>query len=179
MKTCTNCKEEKDTSLFYKQKASKDGLHPYCKSCSSERNKKNYFLNHKKYREKNNAYNRLMYAANPNIKNAKNKEWAKNNKDKIAVIQKRYRDNHPEAKINKANRRRALKQKNGVFAVSQKEIRRLRRMPCIYCGAKSEHIDHVIPLTRGGRHSIGNLVAACARCNISKNNKFIVEWKAS
>jgi 5-methylcytosine-specific restriction endonuclease McrA len=30
------------------------------------------------------------------------------------------------------------------------------------------HIDHVVPLSAGGRHSLDNLVLACAPCNLSK-----------
>lgn len=30
------------------------------------------------------------------------------------------------------------------------------------------HIDHVIPIHNGGSHEEGNLVMACAKCNLSK-----------
>jgi 5-methylcytosine-specific restriction endonuclease McrA len=39
---------------------------------------------------------------------------------------------------------------------------------CVYCGGPAEHIDHVVPLARGGAHAIGNLLPACAECNKSK-----------
>ncbi len=42
---------------------------------------------------------------------------------------------------------------------------------CAYCLqplAGDMHIDHVMPLARGGAHSADNLVAACARCNRAK-----------
>jgi 5-methylcytosine-specific restriction endonuclease McrA len=33
------------------------------------------------------------------------------------------------------------------------------------------HIDHFHPLSKGGKHSIDNLVASCAKCNLSKGSK--------
>lgn len=50
---------------------------------------------------------------------------------------------------------------------------------CAYCGkpVADMHMDHVIPLSRGGAHSIGNVVPACAPCNLSKGAKLLVEWK--
>lgn len=47
---------------------------------------------------------------------------------------------------------------------------------CIYCGAKEDgegrahHLDHVIPVSDGGRHHISNLVLACPACNSSKRD---------
>lgn len=49
---------------------------------------------------------------------------------------------------------------------------------CAYCGAgKAEHRDHVIPITRGGTDSIGNILPSCAPCNLSKGRSTLSEWK--
>lgn len=48
---------------------------------------------------------------------------------------------------------------------------------CIYCGGPFEHVDHLIPLSRGGAHAIQNLVPSCAHCNISKGDRYLgSEW---
>lgn len=41
---------------------------------------------------------------------------------------------------------------------------------CAYClrPAPMLEMDHVIPLSRGGEHTIDNLVPACSRCNNTK-----------
>jgi 5-methylcytosine-specific restriction endonuclease McrA len=39
---------------------------------------------------------------------------------------------------------------------------------CAYCGGPAEHVDHVAPLARGGAHALGNLLPACADCNLEK-----------
>lgn len=41
---------------------------------------------------------------------------------------------------------------------------------CVYCGAKAEEIDHVIPRANGGTNSTYNLVASCRSCNQIKSN---------
>jgi len=40
---------------------------------------------------------------------------------------------------------------------------------CVYCNRRGRmHLDHVIPLIEGGKSAEGNLVVACARCNLRK-----------
>jgi 5-methylcytosine-specific restriction endonuclease McrA len=49
---------------------------------------------------------------------------------------------------------------------------------CAYCGvnAKKLEIEHVVPRSRGGSDSIGNLVLACHKCNQNKGNKTAKEF---
>jgi hypothetical protein len=53
-----------------------------------------------------------------------------------------------------------------------------RDKECIYCGTRHEpyHIDHIIPISRGGSDQNNNLALACATCNISKRDRLISEW---
>lgn len=46
---------------------------------------------------------------------------------------------------------------------------------CVYCGARADTIDHVRPRSRGGPHQWTNVVAACARCNHRKGDRFLSE----
>lgn len=49
---------------------------------------------------------------------------------------------------------------------------------CAYCGKnKAEHRDHVTPIAKGGTDSIGNILPACAPCNLSKGSSLLIEWK--
>jgi 5-methylcytosine-specific restriction endonuclease McrA len=49
---------------------------------------------------------------------------------------------------------------------------------CVYCGCMPDVLtqDHVIPLSRGGTHTMDNIVPACKPCNSSKGNKDVDEW---
>lgn len=54
---------------------------------------------------------------------------------------------------------------------------RARGVKCAYCGGLTETVDHVIPLIRGGDNFEGNLAPACRKCNASKCDWLIVEWR--
>ena len=50
-------------------------------------------------------------------------------------------------------------------------------VPCTYCGKPSEHMDHFVPKSKGGRSTSENLVPACAKCNIEKSDMNPVDWE--
>jgi 5-methylcytosine-specific restriction endonuclease McrA len=49
---------------------------------------------------------------------------------------------------------------------------------CAYCGATVESLqrDCVLPLSRGGRYTLDNIVPACRSCNTSKCNDEVTSW---
>lgn len=100
----------------------------------------------------------------------KRREWAKG-----------YLAKNPE-RMRDIRRRRKLRGRYESKLVTERDWRRLVARyggRCAYCDRKPEtlHRDHVVPLSRGGRHSIGNLLPACPPCNMSKHTAFLVEWK--
>lgn len=50
---------------------------------------------------------------------------------------------------------------------------------CLYCGDRSESIDHVHPLSRGGSSVTENCVPACLGCNGSKGDSEVFSWYRS
>lgn len=52
---------------------------------------------------------------------------------------------------------------------------------CHYCGQqtppKDLTMDHVVPLSRGGKSTKGNLVTACKACNNQKKILLPMEWE--
>lgn len=78
-------------------------------------------------------------------------------------------------------RRKARKSGARIYEVSGRDLKRLvARFDglCAYCKkGPYEHFDHVIPLAKGGRHTIGNLLPACASCNLTKAAKLLAEWR--
>ncbi len=61
LKTCSYCKEEKDTSEFYKNKNYTSGLSYYCKVCNALYNRKDY--------EKDKLNKKCINCAKPSLKN--------------------------------------------------------------------------------------------------------------
>lgn len=136
---------------------------PYCIPCEKQRRKEYY--------KKNSEH----------IK-AKAAQWKKDNPEKIKEIRKANRKkNLNKIRLrskNKEGRRRSRKRNNGEFLILNKELRKIYSSACVIC-ASTENIaaDHIIPIARGGRHSIGNLQPLCNKCNSSKGKKFMSEWK--
>ena len=56
--------------------------------------------------------------------------------------------------------------------LNRKRLYRRDDNQCVYCGSKkSLTIDHVLPKSRGGKNTWGNLVTCCNPCNIKKGNR--------
>ena len=88
-------------------------------------------------------------------------------------------------KRNYKHRRRALLRglKNLEGAATPAQIRKARKKAngvCFYCGCRPERltVDHYVPLARGGRHDIENIVFACHRCNSEKRDLMPSEFCA-
>ncbi|MCA3000292.1 MAG: HNH endonuclease [Rhodocyclaceae bacterium] len=45
---------------------------------------------------------------------------------------------------------------------------------CQYCGGHPPsailHVDHIVPVSKGGTNTVSNLITACAACNFGKSN---------
>jgi 5-methylcytosine-specific restriction endonuclease McrA len=49
---------------------------------------------------------------------------------------------------------------------------------CAYCGADVAALqkDTMLPISRGGRYTLANVVPACGSCNASKCNTEVTSW---
>jgi 5-methylcytosine-specific restriction endonuclease McrA len=51
---------------------------------------------------------------------------------------------------------------------------------CPYCGvrlvAKTKTVDHIIPISKGGAHSLANAIVCCFSCNSRKSDKDFDVW---
>lgn len=77
----------------------------------------------------------------------------------------------------RARRRAIIAGANRVQLVSRQFIIDRDDSTCYLCGKICEpgeiHLDHVVPLARGGDHTADNLRVACAPCNLSKGARLI------
>ena len=157
-KTCSSCGFKKPFSDFYKNSVAADGLRGTCKECFNTVRKRHYQNNKQKVAAYGKAY-RLR------------------NLEQVARWQVSYRLRNPDKVKQRIELRRARVKSASIYKITVKDIKRIMSKPCTYCGKHSEHLDHVIPLSKGGLHGVGNLTASCAYCNRQKGNKFITEWK--
>lgn len=168
-KKCTECGAYLDIALFRKDKYKKDGHSYKCKSCLSKKDKKYYSENceHKKYivkqyMKKTGEY----YRYKPYNSKYYSSEQSK--------LKKRARDLRRRIRIRTNG--------SGHNYVDHKTISMVLEKyegKCAYCKVyckNSYHIDHKLPVSRGGDNSFNNLALSCPRCNLSKGTKTDYEF---
>lgn len=99
--------------------------------------------------------------------------YYENNIEYFRTKNKTYSENNKEAILLK-NRKR--KEKILCDNITQNQVEELllsHNNKCFYCHVDVKsginlHLDHMIPLCKGGVHSIDNLTPACNTCNLKK-----------
>lgn len=52
------------------------------------------------------------------------------------------------------------------------DLLRKYKHTCVKCGSRKDlEIDHIVPISRGGKSELMNLQVLCKQCNIKKSNK--------
>ena len=92
-----------------------------------------------------------------------------------------YNAAHPEiVRAGRANRRSREANAGGSFTGAEwRALLESFGHRCSYCGSGGPlHADHRVPLSRGGTNYIGNILPACARCNLRKHALIEEEFRA-
>jgi len=112
-------------------------------------------------------------AANPEKAREALERWRSENRDRVRAHSRQASKN-----------RRLWKEGSGEGISAKAWLRLIRRFQwrCAYCGESPPETgalqpDHVVPLSRGGAHSEGNILPVCPRCNKIKSDRLIVEVK--
>lgn len=179
MKSCTKCKETKTVSDFPRSKPHKDGLFPWCKACNLANVKAWAKANPEKAKEGYRYQSKKWHRNNPLKVSAKHKKWRDSNLDQERKRLTDYAKNNRPVIISIRHARRArLAGAGGRFTAQEwGALKDSYLGRCAYCfDAKAEHIDHVVPVAKGGTNDIGNLVPACAKCNLSKGSKSLLAF---
>lgn len=168
-KRCTKCGETKPLTEFHKDTKRKDGLHPWCGQC-----KRSYAYNYVRdpaFKQKN----RDRRAANLDRAREYSRNWHKAHKTESREIQRKWRQtpNGKRYALHHSYLRRAQTKTGDVTTAQLRELSE-RQAHCAYCKRKFTAkllatIDHVIPVSKGGLHTISNIVLACKSCNSRKN----------
>lgn len=164
-KKCNECNTLKSLDYFYKDNRSKGGYQTKCKDCQ----KLYYIKNRSKYQELKKKKSYLEKMRNYQI----------NNSEKINEYKRRrYRTIEGNAKVRASNaRRRAIKKSTCDGSVDYKFILHLlekQNYKCAISGldiTESYHIDHIIPLSKGGKHTKDNIQLLFPSVNMSKKDK--------
>lgn len=134
-------------------------------------------------RHKTRAATRAAKLKRPDYYREQNALWRVENAERMQASRKAWATANREAVRQNVLRRRARLRDTQVFLITARDIERLLRRHhgrCAYCRTPLRdgfHLDHIVPLARGGHHAIGNLAPACPECNCSKGVKFLSEWR--
>lgn len=186
VKICNKCERSLDLSDYYKDKTKKDGLSTCCKDCRKQWKRDNkekiasynreYGQEHKeeaKIRKRKNRNNRVEHYRQLH------RNWVARNPEKNKENKRKDYEKFKNAYIQRARLRRVLMESlradltyeqwvNTLFYFGQK---------CAYCGKDGEmHQEHIIPVSKSGEYTKDNIIPACPKCNLSKNNKDLEEW---
>lgn len=179
--TCKPCAKSRAQSWYHENK---------------ERGKATRRAWHETNRETNSAYKSEWKRANRERLAAAAKEWHAQNRESIQVRRKRWYDANadharqysqewakanPERAKAAQQRYRARRLKAGgthtaadLEAIRAAQTDKRGRLICWRCGMPIDdrpHLDHWIPLSKGGTDDPGNLHYMHARCNTSKSDK--------
>lgn len=86
-------------------------------------------------------------------------EWRRANPEKTSAIARRH------------NAKKANAPLNNFTAVQWTAMKIHYGYRCVYCGRKMQRLeqDHIQPISKGGSHTLANIVPACRSCNAKKN----------
>ena len=160
-----------------------------------EKNKKRRSDYDKNYRESKGdeyrAKKRAYYYLNKEKIYEKIKEYQLQNKEKVREWKRDYVKRNPEV-ARQAKRRRRAKEKSVASEVyTTDEVLALYGTNCFICKTPIDleaprqcgkpgwqhalHIDHLIPISKGGSDSIDNVRPTHGKCNIRKSMKLLEE----
>jgi len=113
--------------------------------------------------------------ANPNKNKEAKENWIKKNPDKRKQIASEYQRKNPHVvSRNNANRRSNLDNSILMLHRDQENIMKTiyeKSLRISECTGIKHHVDHVIPISRGGYHIHTNLQVLPAKINMSKGAK--------
>lgn len=103
--------------------------------------------------------------------------WYESHKDQVRDYQRRYYHEKPNKRAS-VHKRRVAKMGLGSASITPQalvEIFTSQKRRCAMCRinlTRSErHLDHIVPLSRGGDHDRRNVQFLCRPCNLSKHAK--------
>lgn len=164
-KICSSCRVEQIADCFGTIPSSKDGLRSECKDCRNIKARLKYETD-SNFRENESIRAASIYLKDREYILNRSKQWSKENPDK---------------KIEQRHRRVARLYGQLEFDLPKNFLSLLKELQndkCAYCLRSDTKltVEHMIPISRGGKHCFSNVILACTTCNFSKHSKTLEEW---
>lgn len=147
------------------------------------------------HHDEHRAYDTALYAANPEKVRVRKAAYYVANREKVRAHNAAYYAAHKEKSHSNHTawraahpiecsaldaKKRAIKRSATIgdpktIKALYRRARGEKTVKCYLCGKVipmgERHVDHIVPLSKGGEHSARNLAVACAKCNMSKKSK--------
>lgn len=153
---CVGCREVREHEAL--------GL---CKRCYNRHNMRRW---RKENPEKERAIARRSRARCQQQRNAYGRKWREEHRERIKASYSHWRKANPEKRAGIEARRKARKHSLPDTLTSQQAEYLLGIGQAIYPGEKL-HLDHIVPLSKGGGTTLANTHAIPASLNMSKGGK--------
>lgn len=175
MKTCTRCGTERPYSDFHRRSdGMADGYRAHCKPCVRAANRDLWKRNGKTWARRDQreylrvyrlthprphdpALAREKYLANRERALEGSRRWAAANRDRKTQATANYRARKAGVFRERIYRKKVWEQHNGACGICNRP-----------CDPANWHLDHIIPIFRGGEHSYANVQPAHPTCNLRK-----------
>lgn len=201
-KTCITCALPKRVTEFYRNTSYKDGYAGKCKKCVLEYqiankdrfaervntwvDKNRVLLNARqneyrsKNREKIREADRKRYAENPAPARSNAQQYQRANAEKVRLYRAQWGKDNPD-KVLEISRNRRARKKGAEGSHTAEDIHRiwvLQRGLCAACRKrmKEYHVDHIVPLAKGGSNYWTNLQLLHPQCNHRKKDKDPIDF---
>lgn len=185
-KICKKCNKELKITEFIKNKNCKDGYEGTCKNCKNKIRQEKYktlqYIIPKKVKKTCKRCNRLL-SYSEFAKDLKSKDCHRNickTCDRIRIRNKHSLNKKEQTmtwwncRANSVNKRGT---KNLLDKITGKDLYNLflnQHKKCFYCNidiSKNFQVEHIEPISNGGRNIIENICLSCEDCNRLKWNK--------
>ena len=164
-KVCAMCGLLKPADAFDERSDHRGRLRSECRMCRSEDRARYKAENHDRVLIQDAAYR----DANAVDLAERLRQWKLDHPESYSAIHRRAK-----------HKRRMLIEQDGGHWTNEEwlALKHAYDYRCADCGKHepdevSLTVDHVIPLSKGGSNSVGNLAPRCRSCNSKKNNKII------
>jgi|tagenome__1003787_1003787.scaffolds.fasta_scaffold20756062_1 excisionase family DNA binding protein len=178
-KVCSRCHIEKPMDAYASKSTEKWGKQNACRACQSLHYQEQRANGTWRDAEHLRIYKRTYYAAHKEYYSKKHREWIAKNRDTWNAWRRAW----GRTPIGNASNRQRLLSRRARLKTTQNDLTRAqiqdlmqRQRHCAYCKKKFSAtlpatIDHVIPLSKNGPHTLSNIVLSCQPCNSSKGNQ--------